>query len=121
MTVRDRLRTALTAAMKSRDTTATAALRSALAAIDNAEAVEAAPGSPMLDGPIPGAVAGLGAAEVPRRALTESEMLRVVEAEIAERESAARSYEDLGQHDDADRLRSEAVVLRRAVEGAYQA
>lgn len=112
MSVRDRLRAALTTAMKSRDATATAALRSALAAIDNAEAVEVGRQSPMLHGPIPGAAAGLGAAEVPRRVLTETEMVAVVEAEIAERESAARTYDGLGRRDEAERLRSEAAALR---------
>jgi uncharacterized protein len=43
-TLRGRLRGALPAAMKARDAAAVAALRSALAAIDNAEAVEPAPG-----------------------------------------------------------------------------
>jgi len=40
-TVRDRLRAALPAAMKARDSVAISALRSALGAIDNAETVDA--------------------------------------------------------------------------------
>jgi uncharacterized protein len=48
--VRDRLRRALPAAIKARDTVAVAALRSALAAIDNTEAVD-----PDAAGPRPGA------------------------------------------------------------------
>jgi uncharacterized protein len=66
--IRIRMRRALTAAMKARDQRAVAALRSALAAIDNAEAVEAAgEGHPPGEGRIAGAVLGVGAAEVARR------------------------------------------------------
>ena len=64
--IRTRLRRALPAAMKARDQTTVAALRSALAAIDNAEAVEVGPtsppgsGAPDLAGPPPPRRSGLG-------------------------------------------------------------
>jgi uncharacterized protein YqeY len=53
-TVRDRLRAALPAALKARDSVAVAALRSALAAIDNAEAVDLATRPGLGSNPGPG-------------------------------------------------------------------
>jgi uncharacterized protein YqeY len=111
--VRDRLRHALTAAMRERDSVAVAALRSALGAIDNAEAVDAAQrGAPAASHPrLAGTVAGLGAGEVPRRELTEPELETVVRAEVAERAAAAADYDRAGRADRAERLRGEAAAL----------
>jgi len=94
-------------------------LRSALAAIGNAEAVEpgapapAGPGSPVDPGSphVAGAVAGLGAAEAERRRLSAAEIERIVRAEASEREGAACDYERAGHADRAGRLRREAQVL----------
>jgi amidohydrolase family protein len=81
--IRDRLRTALHAALRARDKTAASALRSALAAIDNISAVPAAPTPGVASGPhFAGAPAGLGAGERPRRGLTDGEAERIVRAEI---------------------------------------
>jgi uncharacterized protein len=113
-TLRGRLRGALPAAMKARDGAAVAALRSALAAIDNAEAVAPAPGgSPAAAGhpDLAGTVAGLGAAEVERRHLQEAEVEQIVQAEVADRRAAADAYERAGQAERAGRLRAEAEVL----------
>lgn len=118
-TVRDRLRAALPEAMKARDSVAVAALRSALGAIDNAEAVDAA------QAPQPGAghsrlagtVSGLRAAEVKRRSLSAAEMDEVVRAEVADRHAAARDYERAGQRAHAERLRGEAAVLSSCLGG----
>lgn len=92
---------------------AVSALRSALAAIENAQAVDltSAPPSPSAHPTIAGSVAGAGATEVERQALTEAQVKDVVSAEISERLSAALSYERLGHRDRADRLRREAEVL----------
>jgi uncharacterized protein YqeY len=111
--LRDRLRAALPAAMKARDTVAVAALRSALAAIDNAEAVEAAPAPPPGAGhpDLAGTVAGLGAAEAERRTLMEAQVEQIVRAEVADRLAAAQAYERAGRHERAGRLRAEAGVL----------
>ncbi len=110
ISLRQRLRAALPAAMKSGDRAATAALRATLAAIDNAEAVAPA------DGARPGqaieqVAIGLGATEVARRVLTDADVERIVRAEVAERETAAAQYERAGHPDRADRLRGEARVL----------
>ena len=112
-TVRDRLRAALPAAMKARDSVAIAALRSALGAIDNAEAVEAgwAPHPVAGHFRLAGTVAGLRASEVERRSLSAAEMDALVRAEVADRHAAARDYERAGHRARVERLRGEAAVL----------
>jgi hypothetical protein len=114
--LRARLRRALTNAMKQRDPTAVTALRTALSAIDNSEAV-ARPEPPSDDGSgaIAGAVHGVGRSEALRRNLTEGEILDVVVDQIDERDHAADEYERLGQFDRANLLRDEAAVLRSHV------
>ena len=102
-----------TAAMKGRDRRAVATLRSTLAAIDNAEAVDATAGGgrPAGEGPIAGAALGVGAAEVERRVLTAAETEAIVRREVTERQSAAHAYERAGQAPHAERLRAEAELL----------
>jgi uncharacterized protein len=89
--VRTSLRRDLTAALKAQDRVAIAALRSALAAIENAEAPAAdQAGLATADSAhVAGSVVGLGAAEVPRRQLTESDLRAIVEAEVQQRLVAA--------------------------------
>jgi uncharacterized protein YqeY len=119
----ERLRRALPAAMKARNRPAVTALRSALAAIDNAGAVDPAqaPSAGGDQGPaslgavhseFAGTVAGVGATEVARRRLSQAQMEEIVRAEIADRETAAAGYDHAGQLDPAERLRAEAEVLR---------
>jgi uncharacterized protein len=117
-----RLRRALTAALRARDLTAAAALRSALGAIGNAEAVPPPaavppePGRPAApaagDGPhIAGAVAGLAAGEAERLRLSPAQVQAIVQAEIDERLTAAAQYEQAGHADRAARLAAEAQAL----------
>jgi len=124
--LRDRLSRALPAAMKARDRLAMTALRSALAAIDNAGAVDPTQAASTGSGPghsglgaaraahseFAGTVAGVGAAEVKRRSLSQAQMEAIVRTEIADRETAATGYERAGQLQHAERLRAEAKVLR---------
>ena len=108
--VRDRLRAALRQALKDRDRDAVSGLRSAIAAIDNAEAVEA--GSlETAAGVIAGARTGLGAAEARRRVLSAVEVAALVRAEVDERMAAADGYAAVGQAEPAERLRAEAAAL----------
>lgn len=110
--LRDRLRRALPMAMKAGDPPAVAALRSALAAIDNAEAADPAQAPPGAgDANVAGSVLGLGAAEVERRRLTDAQVDEIVRREVADRESAAREYERAGRPERGDRLRREASAL----------
>ena len=111
MALRDRLAAALPTAMKARDTDAVTALRSALAAIENAAAQpprESAFGLPAV---------GLGVTEVARREQDEAEIERIVRAEIAERLTAAEEYDRLGLSGEADRLRSGARTLAAHLDG----
>jgi uncharacterized protein len=121
------MRRDLTAAMKARDKRAVATLRSTLAAIDNAEAVDAAAGGgqPAGEGAgaeavIVGAALGVGAAEVERRVLTAAEMEAIVRREVAERESAADAYQRAGQAPHAERLRAEAELLSAYLDGGAE-
>jgi uncharacterized protein YqeY len=112
---RARIRHVLTAAMKARDTTAVSALRSALGAIDNAEAPDVSEAPAAQPGVIAGGVAGLGAGEVARRALSDSEVEAIVRGEITDRQSEAADRERTGHHDRAAALRAEAAALARVL------
>jgi uncharacterized protein len=83
-----------------------------LSAIANAGAVPPAERTRVVGSHhVAGAVAGLGAAEAPRRELTDTDMAAIVATEIADRRSAADEYDRLGRADQAERLRREADVL----------
>jgi uncharacterized protein len=110
--IRQRLQLALREALKARDTVAVSALRSALAAIDNASAVPARPAPTGASGPhFAGAAEGLGAGEVERRKLTKPDIEEIVRAEVSERQAAIVDYDRTGHTDQAGRLRREAHVL----------
>src|SRR5829696_9540635 len=126
--IRARMRRGLFDAMKARDQQAVAALRSTLARIDNAEAVdpeavdpEAVDPEAVDDGPalgtdqghpaVAGSVLGVGAAEVDRRVLTPEEMAAMVRDEVTEREVAADVLERVDRPDQAERLRAQAKLL----------
>jgi hypothetical protein len=118
MDIRERLRSALPGAIKSRDTVAVAALRSALAAIENGEAVDASQApAPVEHLDIAGGVSGLGAGEVTRRRLTPTQMEQIVRAEVTDRQAAERDYRHAGQREAAERLRGEADVLLSYLDG----
>lgn len=107
--IRQALRTALTDALRARDKTAIAALRSAIAAIDNAESVpigEHRAGAIELAGT-------LGAAEVPRKILTEDDIRTILQCEVADRRAAAQDYQAAGRMDHAEKLQKESDVLDR--------
>lgn len=114
-----RLEQALREALRSRDQAAVAALRSASAAIANAEAVPLPAGSaPGGNQVIAASAAGLGSTEAARRMLTDEQADQIVRAEIAERRDAADFYQQSGHDDRADRLRREAGALEAALAGA---
>jgi uncharacterized protein YqeY len=114
-----RLRQALGVSLKARKAGSVSALRSAMSAIGNAEAVDPAArpggsGSPHFAG----TVAGLGAGEAQRRRLTEADVIAIVRREAAEREAAAGEYERGGRAEEAARLREGARVLIGVLEQA---
>jgi uncharacterized protein len=117
--VRGRLQQALRAALQARDQAAVSALRSAQAAIGNAEAVPPPPGSPAAarNEHFAGAIEGPGAAEAPRRMLTEEQASEIVRTEVAERLEAAELYDGSGHAERAVRLRREADALAAVLAG----
>ncbi len=98
-----RLRGDLTEALKNRDRVAVSALRVAVAAIDNAGAVEPGPAMPEDQTP----------ADVPRRRVSREEMAGLVGREVAELAAAVESYEGLGQLGAAEEARARLAVLER--------
>lgn len=109
-TLRERMSAALTTAMRARDRVAVSALRSALARVANAEAVpvDTMPrAGAAQDAPI-----GAGAADAPRRELSEIDVRKVVEADVAEHERSAQHLLDVGRPDEAALVAAQATVLR---------
>ena len=110
--LRDALRRDLASAMKAREPDAVSALRTAIAAIDNAEAVPAPDErAATTSGHIAGARAGLGAAEAARRNLSDGPQQAILRDQIAGYAADADRYEALGQQDAAGRLRARARLL----------
>lgn len=110
-TWRQALRERLMAARKDRDATRVSALRSALSAIDNAETPDSEPPDVATGGPVAGSVAGLGAAEVPRRVLTDNAIRELLRLEVDERLTTAEQISAGGHPARAVALRAEAAVL----------
>lgn len=106
--IRTALRTALTSAIKQRERAAVSAYRSALAAIENAEAVPV--DEHQGAGTIEHAATGVGTTDVARRTLGDQQIASIVRGEIDERRAAADSLETT--HPQRARvLRDEARVL----------
>ena len=114
----DALRDELLLARRAGDRALTSVLRTALASLANAEAVpEVTDGGAVTSAHVAGARHGLGAADVPRRALTAAERRNVVAAEVASLEEAAGVYDELDPARAAEARRGAAVlaaVLARA-------
>ena len=113
------MRRDLTAALKARDHVAVAALRSAIAAIDNAEAVD--PSRAGRKGAssehVAGAAAGVGSTDVPRLELDGAAVNAIIRSQVEERREAADQYERLGRGGEAERLRREAALLAEYLRG----
>lgn len=110
--LRTPLRRQLSAAVREHDRPAVSALRNALAALDNAEAVR--PGEdfqPEVSQHVAGGVVGVGAAEVERRVLDVESQRALVRAEIESSLAAAMTYQQHGQRTRAAELRMGADVL----------
>jgi len=110
--LRDALRQGLTAALKARDAEALAALRTAIAAIDNAEAIATTDAQrPVTSADIVGASNGVGSTEAVRQSLSVGQLRDIVSEQIAECAREADRYDLLGQPDAAQRLRHRARIL----------
>lgn len=107
--LRERLASALTRHLRAGDRDAARAVRTALSAIANAEAV-----------PVDDAVdlARRGVTEVGRTVLSAAQDEGLVRAEIADLEAAAATYTDLGDVSRAEQARRGAAALREIVDAA---
>lgn len=111
------MRTDLSTAMKARDTATVNALRSALAGIDNAEAVASTePSATPVSEYVAAAAVGVGSTESARRVLSVDDVRSVLHTLITELGAEAGRYDGYGQSDAAQRLRSEADALRTYTE-----
>lgn len=118
--LQDRLRAALTVAMRDRDRIATNAYRTALAALDNAEAVDTGTVAPVTvapGAPVAGAALGAGATEVARNRLDEQQARAVLLREIVEHRRAADDFAGAGRPADALRLWAQADLLQAVLAG----
>jgi uncharacterized protein len=107
--LRGRLQADLRDALKGRDRTRTSVIRTALAALANAEAVEA---QPVTDRSAhPQGAGGLYAAEVERRALTDDETRRVLGEVHDDLLRSADELAGLARVRQAEELRAEADIL----------
>ena len=102
--------------MRARDKAAVSALRTTLAALDNAEAV------PVDEAELRGVALeqsplGAGTTEAARRELSESSVVDVVRAEAAERLEIAAQLTAPAHAERAAQLRTEAAVLLRFLDG----
>ena len=104
------LRESMTQAVKRRDRAATAVLRVALSALDNATAVDAPKGQGSA-GALELSLSGAGAADVARRELTEDEQRAILQAQIDELDGQATELAASAPAF-ADQLRQQASVLR---------
>lgn len=105
------MRDDLRSAMKERRTDVVSALRTALATLDNAEAVEASGSAVQGSEHVAGAASGVGATEAVRRTLTLDDVQGLLRALVEEQESEASRYDSLGQGDAAAQLRAGAAAL----------
>ncbi len=105
MSLRVRMRRALPEAMRARDKAAVSALRGALGALDNAEAV---PVDTLAQTPD-----GVRASEAARLELSERTVVDIVRSEVTERLQAADELSGPAHAERAARLRAEAAVLLR--------
>lgn len=96
--------------MKERNRPAVRAIRSLLAAIDNAEAV---PIQQTFDSGahVAHAAVGAGAGDQPRRELTGADLAQIVEREARERASAQDEYLRAGREDEAQELAEELKIV----------
>lgn len=110
---RKEVRRDLRAALKSRQPEMVSVLRTMIAAIDNAEAVQPEEQTPRsADGTVAHSSPGVGSTEAPRRELTMSDIHALIRDLLREYETQEKHYRSIHQHEAADRLRRQSNVLR---------
>lgn len=121
--LRTALRARLTTAMRERDRATVAVLRSAVAALENAEAVPVAELRAGAAGHlgtassehVAGAAIGLGAGEAERLVLDDDAESAIMRAEVATLHEAADAYDAAGHADRAAESRTAAATLTEVV------
>jgi hypothetical protein len=125
--VRSALRDRLTTAMRERDRTTVSTMRTAIAALENAEAVPTSVAPGIGGGPdaetdpsrhVAGAMAGVGAAEAERLVLDEASEAAILRGEVESLLEAARQYEAGGRDEPASQARAAAHELSAVVHSA---
>lgn len=113
------LRNRLAAAMRARDRQTAGAMRSALAALDNAEAVPVTSHgtSVATSEHVAGAAVGLGVGEAPRRLLSPDDERALVEREVAELRSSSAALAEAGRHERSSELIRIAETLEEVLKG----
>ena len=106
---RDRMQADLRTAMKARDSVRVSVLRSALAALANAEAV--------VPGHQSSTPEAFGTTEVPRRELSEADEHQILAREIDELQTTADELRQHARPDDAADLDVRATILNEYVHG----
>ena len=109
LSLAERLKADLRGAMKARQSSTVTTIRSMLAAIDNAGAVEQ-------DAAIKPAVGRSG--DVPRKELTEEQVRALLQNEADNRRAAITTYARLGRQADADCLRAELQVFAQYLDNS---
>jgi uncharacterized protein len=102
MSLRESLKADLKKAMKARQPHTVSTLRTVLAAIDNAEAVDVDTSIVPLTG---------FTRDVPRKVLSEAQMAEIVRAEIEDLRSAMDEYAGFGKNAEAEVLRAKLNAL----------
>jgi uncharacterized protein YqeY len=101
--IRDQMQADLVTALKGGDVMAVSVLRTTLAALSNAEAVDPGPGAPLVR-------AGLFG-DVERRRLSADDIISIVDRERAELESTAVMLDSAGRTAEAAGCRARAAIL----------
>ena len=100
--LRERLRTDLRIALKARNASTVNTLRSLLATIDNAEAVDIAAAPRAVNGVAP---------DVARRILSETDIQAIIAAEAHTYRATLATYETHGQHTAAAQIREDLTII----------
>lgn len=117
--LRAALRDRLNAAMRVRDRQTMGAIRSVLAALENAEAVpvEERGTAEATSDQVAGTAAGLGAGEAHRRVLSPDEERALIEREIAELRASSAELAAVGHPERSAELLRAAEIVEGALEG----
>jgi len=99
MPIRDSLRSDLAAARKAKGTEMVSLIRTLIAAVENAEAVDPAD--------------AVGVSETPRRQLSDDDIVSIIRNEVDDLRQAATNYDRRGHEREAERLHSLSVVADR--------